>query len=303
MTTILRQRMTDDMRLRNRTPRTIDTYLLYVRLFAEHFHTPPDRLGTEHARAFLLHLLSDRHLDPSTVNVARSAIAFFFRVTLGRKDVVLNLPLARRPRRLPTVLSPEDVGRLLEAARSRPSVRTMLVLAYATGCRLSEVLNLQIADIDSARMLIRVRQGKGRKDRLVLLSSVLLEELRDHWRREHRPRKEPSLYLFPSALSADRPVNASTLQHALTKIVEAAGLPKGVSFKTLRHCFATHLAEGGTQLHVIQHLLGHSDIHTTQRYTHLSSALLRSTPSPLDRLAPSHGEATVDGTAGESEVG
>ena len=303
MTTTLRQRMTDDMRLRNRSPKTIESYLIYVRLFAEHFNTPPYRLSTQHARAFLLHLLSERHLAPSTVNVARSAIVFFFRVTLGRTDLTLHLPVARRGRLLPLVLCPEDVGRLLEAARSRPTIRTMLLLAYATGMRLSEVLNLRIADIDSARMVIRVRQGKGRKDRLVLLPALLLEELRDHWRREHRGRTQPSLYLFPSALSPDRPVNESTLQHAVTKIVSEAGLPKGVSFKTLRHCFATHLHEGGTSLQVIQHLLGHSDFHTTLRYTHLSSALLRSTPSPLDRLAPAPAEVAGDGGQGEPEVG
>jgi integrase/recombinase XerD len=295
MTSSLRQRMSDDMRLRNLSPKTVESYLLYVRLFAEHFDTAPDQLGPDHARAFLLHLLCERQLSPSTVNVARSAITFFYRVTLAREDVTVSIPLARRGRKLPTVLSPEDVGRLLEGARSRPRIRTMLLLAYATGLRLSEVLSLRITEVDRERMVIHVRQGKGRRDRLVLLSPRLLEELRDHWRREHRGRAVPSVFLFPSALSPDRHVNESTLQHAVTKIVAEVGLPKGVTFKTMRHCFATHLLEAHTDLHVIQHLLGHSDIHTTQQYTQISSTLLRTTFSPLDRLAE-HEAATKSTT-------
>ena len=183
MATSLRQRMTDDMRLRNFSPRTVEAYLLSVRLFAQFHKRPPDQLGSDEVRAFLLDLLHVRKQSPSSVNVASCALRFFFRHTLGREEVVARIPLALRGRRLPAVLSPEDVSRLLEAARSRPDVRTMLLLAYATGLRLGEVIALRVSDVDSSRQTIRVVQGKGRRDRHVLLSPALLEALREHWRR------------------------------------------------------------------------------------------------------------------------
>jgi integrase/recombinase XerD len=279
--TTLRQRMTEDMRLRHMSERTIETYLEQVTHFAAHFKRPPDQLGADEVREYLLHLIEHKHAAASSVNVARSALKFFYRVTLGREEVVArpSVGVSRREGRLPTVLSKEEVSRLLEAVRD-PRYRLAMMVAYAAGLRLSEILNLRVEDIDSHRMVIRVRQGKGGKDRYTLLSPALLEALREYWR-----MYRPETYLFPSRhLRGTAPVGASSLQRACTQAARDAGLRTGIGLHTLRHCFATHLLEAGTSVRVIQRLLGHRSLVTTALYTHVSAEALRETTSPLDRL-------------------
>ena len=277
----LRQRMTEDMRLRNMSPRTIESYLANVAGFAAYFKTPPDRLGPEHVRQYLLHLVEDKHASSSSVNLANSALKFLFRVTLHRQEPpTQKLPCAKRERRLPVVLSHDEVQRLLDAVRN-PKYRVALMVAYGAGLRVSEIVNLRVQDIDSQRMVIRVRQGKGMKDRYTLLSPVLLETLRDYWK-----LYRPTTYLFPSPRGrGDRPLDTTAVQRACAAAVAAAGLRKGVSMHTLRHTFATHLLEAGTNLRVIQRLLGHGDLSTTALYTHVSARTLCETTSPLDLLA------------------
>jgi integrase/recombinase XerD len=277
----LRQTMTEDMRLRNMSPRTIETYLAQVARFAAYFNASPDRLGPEHVRQYLLHLVEDNHAASSSVNLAHSALKFLFQVTLHREPPPKQqLPCAKRERRLPVVLSQGEVQRLLDAVRN-PKYRVALMVAYAAGLRLSEIINLRIEDIDSRRMVIRVRQGKGMKDRYTLLSPVLLETLREYWK-----LYRPVTYLFASPRGrGDRPIDPSAVQRACAAAVRAAGLRKGVSVHTLRHTFATHLLEAGTNLRVIQRLLGHGDLSTTAVYTHVSATALCETMSPLDLLA------------------
>jgi integrase/recombinase XerD len=279
--TTLRQRMTEDMRLRHMSERTVETYLDQVAHFAAYFKRAPDQLGAEQVREYLLHLIEHKHAAASSVNVARSALRFFYRVTLGREEEVARqaVGLHRRERKLPAVLSPEDVSRLLDAVRD-PRYRMAMMVAYAAGLRLSEILALRVEDIDSHRMVIRVRQGKGAKDRYTILSPVLLESLREYWR-----VYRPTSVLFPSQRAGgEAPVGATSLQRACTKAAREAGLRSGIGLHTLRHCFATHLLEAGTNIRVIQRLLGHRSLVTTALYTHVSCEALRETTSPLDRL-------------------
>jgi site-specific recombinase XerD len=273
--------MTDDMRLRHMSERTIETYLEQVAHFAAYYKRPPDQLAAEHVREYLLHLIEHKHAAASSVNVARSALRFLYRVTLGREEVVTRVSVGvhRREHRLPVVLSVEDVSRLLAAVRD-PRYRLAMMVAYAAGLRLSEILDLRVEDIDSHRMVIRVRQGKGGKDRYTLLSPVLLEALREYWR-----AWRPETFLFPSRnLGGTAPVSASCLQRACTTAARDAGLRTGIGLHTLRHSFATHLLESGTSVRVIQRLLGHRSLVTTALYTHVSAEALRETTSPLDRL-------------------
>jgi integrase/recombinase XerD len=283
---ILRQRMTEDMRLRNFSPRTIKTYLEQVTRFAAYFNQKPERLGAEHVRLYQLYLIQEKGAASSSVNVASSALKFLYRVTLGRQDVVAKAPYAQREQKLPVVLSRDEVQRLLDAVRD-PRYRVALMLAYSAGLRLSEILELRVEDIDSARMVLRVREGKGARDRYALLSPVMLERLRAYWK-----RYRPATSLFPGQ-GGDRPVSESTLQRACTRAAREAGLSKGVGVHTLRHSFATHLLESGTDIRVIQRLLGHSSISTTALYLHVSATSLHQTTSPLDLLqGPTQSEAT-----------
>ena len=279
--TTLRQRMTDDMRLRHMAERTVETYLAQVAQFAAYFKRPPDQLSAEQVREYLLHLIEHKRAAPSSVNVARSALKFFYRVTLQREEEVVRcaVGVSRAARKLPQVLSSEEVARLLEAVRD-PRYRVAMMVAYAAGLRLSEILALRVEDIDSQRMVIRVRQGKGAKDRYTLLSPVLLEALREYWR-----VYRPETVLFPSRhLGGTVPISATSLQRACTQAARDAGLRAGIGPHTLRHSFATHLLENGTSVRVIQRLLGHRSLVTTALYTHVSAEALRETTSPLDRL-------------------
>lgn len=275
--TPLRQRMLEDLRIRNYSSKTQTIYIHHVARFAAHFGRSPDQLTTEHIRTYLVHLVETERVSWSSFNQAVCALRFFYRVTLARADIVPYIPFPRASKKLPTVLSAEEVARLLGAVRS-PKHRAVLVTIYATGLRISEALALKVSDIDPERMVITVRQGKGRKDRTVMLSPQLLEVLRSYARLA-RPRE----WLFPGR-RPDQPLHASAVQRACAQARAAAGIDKHATVHTLRHSFATHLLEGGTDLRLIQTLLGHRSIKTTAIYTHVSAERLHDTPSPLDRL-------------------
>jgi integrase/recombinase XerD len=274
--TPLRQRFIDDLRLRNYARRTIDTYVGRVACFAKHFGRSPELLGPNEVRDFQLHLL-ERRVSWSSFNQAVCALRFLYGTTLGRAEQLPLIPFGKRPKTLPSVLSPAEVLRLLDAAEPGRE-RLLLQVAYGCGLRLSELLHLQVADIDSARMVIHVRQGKGAKDRLVPLSLRLLEELRAYWRM-HRPRT----WLFPGQKSG-RPINASHIQRGLGRLVQQVGLSKHCSMHTLRHSYATHLLEAGVDVLTLKALLGHTSLQTTARYLHVSTHRLAQTPSLLDLL-------------------
>jgi integrase/recombinase XerD len=274
--TPLRRRMIDDMTLRNFTPDTIHVYVNCVVRFALHFDCSPEHLGSEEVRAYLLHLIRERGLSMSYCNLTRCALRFFYRETLGRDDVPESIPPAKQPLTLPVVLSPDEVARFF-AAITNLKHRAILMTAYAAGLRVSEVTRLRVEDIDSQRMVIHVR-GKGQKDRYVMLSPRLLEILRTYWKAV-RPRN----CLFPGA-DPNTPITPDSVWQVCGRACHKASLGKHVTVHTLRHSFATHLLEAGTDLRTIQVLLGHSSIRTTARYVHVATATLAKTQSPFDRL-------------------
>ena len=275
----LRHRMIDDLKVRNRSLRTIQSYVAQVANFARYFGKSPELLGAEEIRQYQVYLVEQRHVSWSNYNQAVCALRFLYRHTLKRDWVVEHIPFPRQPKKLPLVLSQGEVQRLLQACHSL-KLRALLTTAYAAGLRLNELTHLQLSDIDSARMVIRVRQGKGQKDRNVMLSPTLLELLRFYWRLER-----PGTWLFPSNKDAQQPVNHSVVQRACQKAGRDAGLSKPVTVRMLRHCFATHLLEAGTSIRVIQTLLGHSSVSTTQIYARVSPEAVTRTISPLELLA------------------
>jgi integrase/recombinase XerD len=279
--TRLRKMMLEELQRRNYAQTTVEAYTLALRQFAEYFHRPPDQLGPEHIREFQLHLLRDRKLAPATVKQRMAAVQFFFAQTLKRPYLRQDFPYPKIPRRLPVVLSRDEVAKLIDAA-SNLAHRAMLMTLYSTGLRRSEVARLKVNDIDSQRMVIRVRQGKGRKDRDVPLSPKLLETLREYWR-----WKRPSAYLFPSGVTnrdKDGPITGKALWHACHNAIRRAGIRKKVGPHTLRHSYATHLLEAGADLRTIQLLLGHADIKHTTVYLHLSQRHLHAVTNPLESL-------------------
>jgi integrase/recombinase XerD len=283
--TPLRRRMTEDLILHNRSPKTSRLYVNWVADFAQFFHTSPERLGPEHVRSYLLHLVQERQVSGNVQKQARLALQFLYRVTLGKDWVVEKVAHPKAPKKLPVVLSQGEMARFLDALQN-PKHRAVLMTAYAGGLRLSEVARLRVEDIDTARMVLHVRQGKAHKDRDVMLSPRLLAVLREYWRL-HRPRP----YLFPGR-HPDRPISVRSVQMVCERALTASGLSKHVHMHTLRHSFATHLLESGTDLRTIQVLLGHHSFSTTARYLHITTAALRSTRSPFDALeVPPGGES------------
>jgi site-specific recombinase XerD len=277
--------MTEDLILRNRTPQTIRAYTGWVADFARYFHTSPDRLGPEHVRSYLLHLIQERQASWNIYRQARLALQFFYTVTLGREWVVARVARPKTPKKLPVVLSTDEMTRFLDALQN-PKHRSMLMTAYAGGLRLSEVAHLRVEDIDSGRMVIHVRQGKGHKDRDVMLSPRLLMVLREYWA-AYRPRP----YLFPGR-QPDQPVSRCAVQKVCQRALAASGLSKYIYLHISIYIVATHLLESGTDLRTIQVLLGHHSISTTTRYLHITTAALKSTRSPFDGLeVPPGGEA------------
>jgi len=273
----LRRRMIEDMTIRNLSPATQRSYVHAVSKFSRYFDRSPDRLGLEDVRAFQVHLVSTG-ISWAALNQTVCALRFFYGVTLGHGEIPEWIPYAREPRKLPVVLSADEVVRFLEAVPSLKS-RAALTTAYAAGLRASEVVALKVANIDSERMVIRVEHGKGGKDRYVMLSAQLLGILRTYWR-----LARPEHWLFPGRESG-KPIDVQVLYAACRSARTAAGLDKRVAVHTLRHSFATHLLEGGTDIRIIQVLLGHSNLSTTARYAQVSNGLIRRTESPLDRLA------------------
>lgn len=274
---VLRERMVREMQLREFSASTQKLYLTTLTDLARYHHRSPDTLEGTHIQDYLLYLTRERHLAWSSVSVAASAIRFFYTQTLKRPEIAMAIPPRRKPRRLPHILSVEEVGQLLSTLR-HPTHRAVLMTTYAAGLRVSEVVRLQLTDLDRERWMIRVDQGKRRTDRYTILSPRLLTEL-DRYVADRRL----SRWLFPARVG-DQPMSPSTAQHLFEAAKARAGIQKPGSIHLLRHAFATHLLEGGVDLRTIQALLGHALLATTSRYLHVTRKALTAVQSPFDRL-------------------
>ena len=269
--------MLEDMRIRNLAESTQKSYIWHVAAFARFFGQSPDELGPENIHAWQVHLVEERQVCWSTLNVHVCALRFFYGTTLGKDWTIRLIPCAKREKKLPVIPSPLEIQRLLFAA-THPKHRVMLMVTYSGGLRASEVTHLLVVDIDSQRMVIHVQAGKGKKDRYVPLSPKLLDALRSYWVID-----KPRPFLFPG-VDPQRPISRLTLTRVCGNAARAAGLEKRITPHTLRHAFATHLIESGEDLLTIQQLLGHGAIRTTARYLHISTEKLRSVRTPLDLL-------------------
>jgi integrase/recombinase XerD len=276
--TELRRKMLEDLQLRNYSPNTIEVYIRCVANFAKHFGASPDRLGPEHIREYQLFLVQHKKVSWAVFNQTVCALRFFYHHTLHRNWMIEHIPYPRHEQKLPVVLSPAEVAALFRVT-SNLKHRAILMTIYAAGLRVSEVVTLRVADIDSQRQMICVRQGKGRRDRQVMLSPRLLDELRSYWK-----SYRPTAWLFPGE-RPDSPITRESVWRICKQAGEAAHLSKSISPHTLRHCFATHLLEDAADLRRIQILLGHRNLKTTAKYLHVSNLAVRSTVSPLDRLS------------------
>jgi len=276
-TTPLRERMREDLRLRNYSSHTEEAYLFHIRKFAEHFRTSPEKLKEEQARQYLL-FLRERGVSQSQYKQAVAAIRIFYRHIMHDPVLTAHIPYPRKSRTLPAVLTEEEVRAILEHT-PRYRDRVVFETLYAAGLRVCEVLKLELSDINSKEMTIRIEAGKGKKDRYAMLSPRLLETLREYYRRCH-----PQRFLFPGK-GAKRALSESVVQKEFKRVVRVAGITKPASVHTLRHSFATHLLEHGTDLRVIQGLLGHKSLQSTLVYTHLSTKLYRCVTDPLEFVA------------------
>jgi site-specific recombinase XerD len=276
--TSLRQRMMEDMQVRNLSPLTQTCYVQQVSLFARHFSKSPEVLGPEEIRSYQVYLTNEKKLAPASILIAVAALRFLYKVTLHKgwslEDII---PAPKKPQKLPIVLSPEEVRHFLSCVAS-PKHRTILTTCYAAGLRVSEAAALQVTDIDSQRMVIRVEQGKGQKDRYVMLSPRLLEILREWWRSQ-----KPKRWLFPSDIPG-RHITRYAVEQACQEAHRASRLSKPVTPHSLRHAFAVHLLEQGTDIRRIQLLLGHRSLATTARYLRIATSKVCSTTSPFDLL-------------------
>jgi len=273
--------MLEELQRRNYSQTTVNTYLKVVEDFARYFHRPPDELGKEQIRAYQVHLFQERKLGVRTVGLHTAALRFFFCKTLKRAYPVEEVPYPRAPRRLPIILTREEAIRLIDSA-SNLFHRAMLITMYSTGMRRAELCRLKVEDIDSTRMLIHIRQGKGGKDRDVPLSPKVLETLREYWR-----WMKPQTYMFPGTINgsrADKPITPKVLWEACREAAQRAGITKAVRPHLLRHSFATHLVEGGADLPTVQALLGHTDLKPTSIYLHLSARHIKAAGTPLDNM-------------------
>jgi integrase/recombinase XerD len=281
--TPLRQRMLEELQRRNRSSATIDAYISAVKDFAKYFHTAPEKMGAEEVRRYQLYLLNEKKLAPNTVKVRMSALRFLYNKTLKRRDLDIDdLPMPKAPVRLPAVLSPEQVARMIEAA-SNLKHRAILMTLYGTGVRRSEAARLKISDIDSQRMVIHIRQGKGSRDRDLPLTPKLLHALREYYR-----WKKPAMYFFPSPPGKNgesSPISGKAIFNACRVAADRAGLDKTIGPHTLRHSFATHMLEAGADLRTIQILLGHGRLDRTAVYLHLSQRHLKTAVNPLEQLS------------------
>jgi integrase/recombinase XerD len=275
--TVLRQRMLDDLRIRNCAPSTIECYIRAVAAFARHFNKSPDQLGPEEIRKYQLFLLNEKKVKLSTYIQAVAALRFLYRNTLNQKIDIDRIPLPRYETKLPVILTREEVKALLEAPKNLGH-RAILATLYGAGLRVSEATNLKLSDLDRARHLIHVRGGKGHKDRQVMLSEQLREVLAAYWR-----WKRPTEWLFPGD-NPGLPIARKSVFEACKKAAQRAGITKSVHPHSLRHAFATHLLDDGVSLVIIQALLGHTNLKTTARYLHVSDTAVRATKSPLEML-------------------
>jgi integrase/recombinase XerD len=273
--TALRQRMRDDLQLRNYSEHTIRAYLRCVAEFARYFHTSPEHLGPEHVRTYQLYLVQQKHVAWRTFKQIVCALRFFYHTTLGVTWMIERIPHPRGQQKLPTVLSRPQIAAVLTAPRNLKQ-RAMLATLYGAGLRVSELCALQIPDIESQRMVIRIRQAKGQRDRLVMLSPRLLQLLRAYWK-----QYQPSLWLFPGR-TLTAPITHESVRSMCRHAGELAQVPYPVCPHLLRHSFATHLLEDGVDLRRLQLLLGHRRLDTTSLYLHVTSNTLQATPSPLE---------------------
>ena len=276
--TPLRQRMTEDMQVRNLSPCTQTSYVQQVSLFARHFDRSPEELGPEDIRAYQVHLTNEKKLMPGSVLIAVAALRFLYKVSLKKNWTFEEvIPAPKKPQTLPIVLSPEEVLQFLGCVTNTKH-HAILTTCYAAGLRISEAVRLTIPDIDRQRMVLRVEQGKGQKDRYVMLSPKLLEILRAWWRVE-----KPKQWLFPG----DNPgqhISKDAVEQACQKARRRCSIPKPITPHSLRHAFAVHLLESGTDVRTIQLLLGHRSLATTARYLPIATCKVCSTSSPLDLL-------------------
>ena len=276
--TSLRQRMTEDMQVRNLALNTQTSYLQQISLFARHFNKSPEQLGPEDIRAYQVYLTNERKLAPSSILIAVAALRFLYKVSLKRDwqfdDVI---PAPKKPLKLPVILSPEEVMQFFGCI-ANPKHRAILTICYAAGLRISETVFLKPTDIDSQRMVIRVDQGKGQKDRYVMLSSTLLEILRSWWR-----MSKPRHWLFPGDIPGHH-ISRTAVEKICQQVRQASGIHKPITPHLLRHAFSVHLLESGTDLRTIQLLLGHRSLATTAQYLRIATNKVCSTTSPLDLL-------------------
>jgi len=278
---ILRDRMIEEMKLRNFSPATQKSYLYAVTRLTQYYRKAPDQLDKEQIRSYLVHLTVEKKLSPNTMTGQISGLRFFYNETLGWDETKLFIPPRKKSSPLPEVFSPSEVLRVIDGARGLKQ-RVLLMTTYSAGLRVGELVSLKITDIDAARMTIRVKQGKGGKHRYAILSHNLLTELRKYWK-----RYRPSIWLFPNR-AKNGPLSRNEAWHIFNQAKKRAGIKKGRGIHTLRACFATHLLEAGVDLRSIQFLLGHSSILSTQRYLRLQLQNRGSTVSPLDLLQLSH---------------
>ncbi len=289
--TSLRQRMTEDMQVRNLSPHTQTSYVQQVSLFARHFNQSPEALGPEEIRSYQVYLTNEKRLAPSSILIAVAALRFLYRVTLHRAWTLADIiPAPKQPQKLPIVLSPEEVRQFLACLPS-PKHRTILTTCYAAGLRISEAVRLQCTAIDSQRMVIRVEQGKGQNDRYVMLSPKLLEVLRDWWRVE-----KPRPWLFPGDIPG-RHIGRNAVERACQEAHRRCRIPKPITPHSMRHAFAVHLLEHGTDVRSIQLLLGHRSLATTARYLRIATSKVCSTTSPFDLLPQPVAPDPASGTA------
>ena len=279
--TALRQRLIEDLQLRNFSSHTIEAYVRAVAHFAKRYGRSPEQLSGEQVRQYLLFLVQERRVSWSLYNQTRCALQFFYRVTLGREERFARLPCAKKPKRLPGILSSEELRRLFAAAAHEPKYLALLMTLYGAGLRISEAFALKVGDIDGQRMLIHVRDGKGHKARLVKLSGQLLAVLRDYWR-----KTRPHPWLFPQRGDQTQPMDGGSGCRIVGRFAKAAGINRLVGPHTLRHSYATHLLDAGTDLRTIQVLLGHRNLKTTAIYLHVSQAKIATAADPLERLYP-----------------
>lgn len=274
----LRQRMIEDLRVRNYSPSTQETYVACVERFSKHFGQSPEKLGPPQIRAYQVYLVDEKQVSWTTLNLTVCALRFLYRTTLGRSWTIDHIPFARRERRLPDVLSRAEIKRFFKRVENLKHL-AILMTAYSAGLRVSEIASLRISDIDSEQMILKVRAGKGRKGRIVPLSTILLQVLRRYYA-VHRPKD----FLFPGR-DPDRPIATLTIQATCRNIARESGIKKKVTPHTLRHSFATHHLENGTDLRTLQMILGHASLRTTSLYLHVSTERIREAGSPLDKLS------------------